>query len=284
MTGALLAWVKRSLRDLPWRNTRDPWAILISEVMLQQTQVSRVEPKYLEFLKRWPTPQSLANDDLGELLKFWVGLGFPRRARNLHAAARQISGCHQGTMPDSLEDLLRLPGVGPYTARAVMIFAFEADIGVVDTNVGRLLARWSGDSLRPQLAQQIADGIVPKGDSWLWTQGMFDFGSTICTKRKPKCQICPVKNFCAWQGIGSDPAFQSAGVTRKQSRFEGSDRQARGLLLRALASSSLALQDAPSVMGLQGESARAEKLVRDLQREGLLNLKNDLLLLGNSLE
>ena len=129
----LLNWATVFARDLPWRTTRDPWSVLVSEVMLQQTQVSRVQPKYLEFLNLWPTPQHLADSELSDLLVFWVGLGYPRRARNLHSAARQIRDLHSGTVPSTFPELMELPGVGPYTARAVMVFAFETKVGVVDT-------------------------------------------------------------------------------------------------------------------------------------------------------
>ena len=157
--------------------------MLVSEVLLQQTQAGRVEAKYREFLDCWPTPGDLASAELSELLKFWVGLGYPRRARNLHRAAQQITNLHQGGVPRELEQLLELPGVGPYTARAVMIFAYEKDLGVVDTNVGRLLARWCDSSLRPKIAQEIADKLVAPGQSWDWNQGLFDLAATVCTKR-----------------------------------------------------------------------------------------------------
>ena len=280
-TSALLGWAAKSRRNLPWRSTRDPWAVLVSEVMLQQTQVSRAEVKYLEFLNYWPTPKDLARVKLSELLKFWTGLGYPRRARNLHQAAQQITNLHRGRVPRELDQLLQLPGVGPYTARAVMVFAFEKQLGVVDTNVGRLLARWCGNSLRPKAAQELADEIVAPGQSWDWNQGLFDLAATVCTKRNPRCRGCPVKSWCAWQGTGKDPAEGSAGVSKRQQPFSGSNREARGRLLSALAQGSVEMSDAASVMGLLDEQCRVVQLVNDLRDEGLVASQGDVLLLGD---
>ena len=280
-TRALLRWAADSRRDLPWRSTRDPWAVLVSEVLLQQTQVGRVEAKYREFLDCWPTPSDLASAELSELLKYWVGLGYPRRARNLHRTAQQITNLHQGEVPRELEQLLKLPGVGPYTARAVMIFAYEKDLGVVDTNVGRLLARWCDSSLRPKIAQEIADKLVAPGRSWDWNQGLFDLAATVCTKRSPQCGACPVNSWCAWHGAGTDPADGSAGVSKKQQPFQGSDRQARGLLMAALAQGSIDTSEAAAVMGLLDQQCRATQLVDDLRNEGLIAFQGDVLLLGD---
>ena len=280
-TSALLRWAATSRRDLPWRSTRDPWAVLVSEVMLQQTQVSRVEVKYSDFLDYWPTPEDLARVELSEILRFWRGLGYPRRARNLHQAAQQITKLHQGRVPQELGQLLQLPGVGPYTARAVMVFAFETELGVVDTNVGRLLARWCGSSLRPKAAQELADKIVAPGQSWDWNQGLFDLAATVCTKRNPQCRSCPVKPWCAWQGAGKDPAEGSAGVSKRQQPFPGSNRQARGRLLSALAQGSMKTSDAAVAMGLLGEPCRVAQLINDLRDEGLVASQGEVLLLGD---
>ena len=145
--GAVLAWGAASMRDLPWRAERDPWRILVAEVMLQQTQVDRVIPKWTAFLEAFPTPAACAEASLGDLLRLWQGLGYPRRARNLQAAAVVAVDRHGGQLPDDLEALLALPGIGPYTARAVLAFAFERDVAVVDTNIARILARTAGKRL-----------------------------------------------------------------------------------------------------------------------------------------
>ncbi|HYN34228.1 MAG TPA: A/G-specific adenine glycosylase, partial [Ilumatobacteraceae bacterium] len=137
-SGAVLAWGAHDLRDLPWRRERDPWRILAAEVMLQQTQAPRVIPKWTAFLDAFPTPSACAEASLADVLRLWQGLGYPRRARNLHAAAAAVVERHDGRLPDDLDALLALPGIGPYTARAVLAFAFERDVAVVDTNIARI--------------------------------------------------------------------------------------------------------------------------------------------------
>jgi len=239
----LQGWAENELRDLPWRRTRDPWAILVSEVMLQQTQVSRVLERYHQFLDRFPTAVCCAEAPSSAVIELWVGLGYNRRAVNLWRAAQVVAEQHQGQLSSDLKSLLALPGIGPYTARAIQAFAFELEVAVVDTNVGRLLARWCGTRLDPRRAQALADDLVPSGQSWQWNQSLFDFAVAVCTKRTPQCDSCPLFDHCAWQGRGDDPATNSAGVSRKQSRFVGSDRQVRGRLVDALRRGPVALAD-----------------------------------------
>ncbi len=278
---ALAQWAAAERRDLPWRQTRDPWLVLVSEVMLQQTQVDRVRPHFVAFAQRWPTPESCAQASLAEVLSAWQGLGYPRRARNLWRAAGMITEQHGGGVPDGLDDLLALPGVGPYTARAVQAFAFGADVGVVDTNVGRILARWTGRRLTPAEAQRIADDSVPAGEGWSWNQVMMDLGARVCTRRDPQCDACPVCAWCAWTGSDApDPAERSAGTSTRQPRFEGSDRQARGRLLAALSSAHLERDQAAAAMGLEHDLQRTERLVADLIAEGLITSRIDHLRLG----
>lgn len=261
--GAVLSWGLPRLRDLPWRHTRDPWAILVSEVMLQQTQVARVVPKWHAFLAAYPTAQACATAPLGDVLRLWQGLGYPRRARNLHAAAAAVSELR--SFPDTLDGLLALPGVGQYTARAVLAFAFEADAAVVDTNIARIYARGLGRRLTLAQVQAAADEAVPPADSWSWNQCLMDLGSTVC-RPQPLCSECPVRASCAWHGAGPDPAIGSAGVSRAQSRFEGSERQARGRLLKALSTRLVAAADAAEVMA----HPAALRLVDTLCTEGLV--------------
>ena len=235
-TGAVLAWGMPRLRDLPWRRVRDPWAILVAEVMLQQTQAPRVVPKWEAFLASFPTTRACADAPLGDVLRLWHGLGYPRRARNLHLAARHIVDRNGGVVPDALDELLALPGVGAYTARAVLAFAYEQDVAVADTNIGRVLARTGGARLTTKGAQAAADALVPRGEGWAWNQILMDLGATLC-RPTPTCAECPVESTCRWRQRGwpsPDPAIGSAGVSGKQSRFEGSDRQARGRVLAAL--------------------------------------------------
>jgi A/G-specific adenine glycosylase len=236
VTTEILAWGLPRLRDLPWRSTRDPWRVLVAEVMLQQTQVGRVVPRWRQLVARHPSPSSLAAEPLGELLRLWQGLGYPRRARNLHLAAGVIAERHHDTVPDDLDALLVLPGVGGYTARAVLTFAYERDVGVVDTNIARTLARTAGSRLKAATAQRLADDAVPAGKGWLWNQIMIDLGATVC-RPAPHCADCPLTDACAWHRAGHpdpDPAIGSAGVSTRQARYKGSDREARGSVLRRL--------------------------------------------------
>ena len=264
--GAVLAWGIPRLRDLPWRATRDPWAILVSEVMLQQTQVPRVIPKWTAFLDAFPTPDACAAASLGDVLRLWQGLGYPRRARNLHAAASEIS--RRGGFPRDLPGLLALPGVGPYTARAVLTFAFEQDVAVVDTNIARVHARVAGRRLTSRDVQATADEALVHGASWAFNQCLMDLGATLCRPASPACGECPLRPSCAWQGDGPDPAVGSAGVSGRQARFEGSDRQARGRLLAALSAAPVDASSAAAVM--QREPSVAARLVAALVAEGLV--------------
>lgn len=237
---AVLAWGMPRLRDLPWRRTRDPWAILVAEVMLQQTQTLRVIPKWEAFLHSFPTPAACADSPLGDVLRSWQGLGYPRRARNLQLAARHVVDDHGGGVPDDLDALLALAGIGPYTARAVLAFAFERDVAVVETNIARVLARVAGERLTAKRAQAFADDLVPVGEGWAWNQALMDLGAAVC-RPVPACEVCPIAASCAWRRAGNadpDPAVGSAGVSTKQARFEGSDRQARGRVLAILATGS----------------------------------------------
>ncbi|MFM7686847.1 MAG: A/G-specific adenine glycosylase [Actinomycetota bacterium] len=265
LAGDVLAWGVPRLRDLPWRRTRDPWAVLVSEVMLQQTQVRRVIPKWSGFLDLFPTPEACAAVPLGDVLREWQGLGYPRRARNLHATATEVA--RLGSFPSTLEGLLALPGVGSYTARAVLAFAFEADAAVVDTNIARVLARVEGARLTAKQAQHLADEWLPVGQSWEWNQCLMDLGAVVCRPR-PDCEACPLRQRCSWRGTGPDPAEGSAGVSRPQARFEGSDRQARGRLLRAVAAAPVARAHSARAMAVAAD--RAERLVDALVSEGLL--------------
>ena len=269
---AVVGWGERHLRDLPWRRTRDPWAVLVSEVMAQQTGVDRVIPYYERFLARFPTPPACAAAPVGDVLRLWTGLGYNRRAVNLHGCARAVVDRHGGSVPADVTALLALPGVGPYTARAVLAFAFERDVGVVDTNVGRVLARWEGRPLRPSEAQARADALVPPGGAWAWNQAVMELGGTICLRRRPRCASCPVRSWCSWSAAGlalPDPADGSAGVGTGQPRFEGSDRQGRGRLVEALCRGPVPLADLPVVMGWPDDPARADRVAVGLLDDGL---------------
>jgi A/G-specific adenine glycosylase len=264
-TDDVLAWGVPRLRDLPWRRTRDPWAVLVSEVMLQQTQVARVIPRWQSFLARFPTPEACAAASAADVLREWQGLGYPRRARDLHATACEV--VRLGAFPRDLDGLLALPGVGTYTARALLAFAFEDDAAVVDTNIARVYARVVGERLTPRRVQSVADAACPRGDAWVWNQCLMDLGAVVC-RPAPRCEECPVAVRCAWHRAGGpDPAIGSAGVSVRQARFEGSDRQARGRLMKALAAGPVTCSDVASLMGR--DTATATRLVAALLAEGL---------------
>jgi A/G-specific adenine glycosylase len=242
---------------------RDPWWILIAEVMSQQTTILRVVDKWSEATGRYPTPAALAAAPLADLLRLWEGLGYPRRARNLHAAAGMITDHHRGQVPDDLEALLALPGIGPYTARAVLAFAFERDIGVVDANTSRVLARVTGHRLSPAHAQAIADQWVPEGEGWAWNQILMDLGHALC-RPVPRCGDCPIASDCAWRQSGHrapDPATGSAGVSQPQARFEGSLRQQRGQALRLVARNEVS----------RSETGVDDQVIDSLIADGLLS-------------
>ena len=266
----LLAWGRERLRDLPWRAVRDRWSILVAEVMLQQTQVTRVVERWPRFLGRYPTPTVCAKASVGEVIAEWSGLGYNRRAVYLHRAATAVVDRHGGQVPGNLADLLDLPGIGPYTARAVLAFADEADVGIVDTNVARVLARWSGRELSPREVQERADASVPAGSGWAWNQTVLDLGATVCRARNPTCDDCPLSDGCVWRGKGIDPAIGSAGVSGRQATFEGSDREGRGRLVAALAENLVDDDGLATAMGWPDDPQRAERVAARLVLDGLV--------------
>jgi A/G-specific adenine glycosylase len=217
---ALLAWHSEHRRDLPWRRTRDPYCVLVSEVMLQQTQVPRVIPRYLEWTERWPTAEALAAAPRAEVIRAWPGLGYNRRAVNLHRAAQLVAA--EGWP----EDLTELPGVGDYTAAAVRRFAFGEDVLPVDTNVRRVL-----DRTGTEFAAQAAEALM-------------DLGATVCLARIPRCGECPLATACPSRGRRYEPL-------RKQSRFEGSFRQRRAEVLRLVAQGHAGDLDPHAVASLE---------------------------------
>jgi A/G-specific adenine glycosylase len=236
---AILGWYGAHARDLPWRKPgASPWAILVSEVMLQQTPVARVLPAYEAWLARWPVPASLAASSPADAVRQWGRLGYPRRALRLHSAARVIVEQHGGAVPCSLTELLALPGVGSYTAAAVASFAFGQRHAVLDTNVRRVFARLVGGVPRPAASPtamevKLAESLLPvePGLAPRWSVAVMELGALVCTADRPRCDSCPVVAGCAWHRAGS-PA-EDRGQRRSQT-YEGTDRQCRGCLLAVL--------------------------------------------------
>ncbi|MFD9127067.1 A/G-specific adenine glycosylase [Kitasatospora sp. NPDC059571] len=235
----VLAWYEANARDLPWRTpSASPWAVMVSEFMLQQTPVKRVLPAYAAWLERWPTPADLAADAPGEAVRMWGRLGYPRRALRLHAAAVAITEQHGGRVPDDHAALLALPGVGEYTAAAVASFAFRQRHVVLDTNVRRVFARAvTGVEYPPQATtaaeRRTAAEYLPAtaGTAATWAVAVMELGALVCTARGPECGACPLADRCAWQRAGCPP-YQ--GPARRGQTYEGTDRQVRGKLLAVL--------------------------------------------------
>jgi A/G-specific adenine glycosylase len=239
--------------------------------MLQQTQVRRVLPKYHEFLAAFPTPAACAAAARADVVRLWDGLGYNRRAVHLHQAAAAVVAA--GTFPSTLEGLLALPGVGPYTARAVLAYAFEADAAVVDTNVARVLARVHGRTLTPNQAQAAADELLPTGEAWAWNQAVMDIGARWCRPRPPACSACPLTPWCAWRRAGHpepDPAVGSAHVSGPQSPFAGSDRAGRGRLVAALRQGPVPIDGVAVAMGWPDDADRAARVLAGLVADGLV--------------
>lgn len=246
--------------------------------MSQQTQIDRVVPKFQAFIQAFPTPRECADAPLSDLLTIWQGLGYPRRCRNLHEAAKLMVRGYDSQVPTELEQLLGLPGIGEYTARAVLAFADHIDVGVVDTNITRVFARVQNKPLGKRETQTIADSLVPIGLSWEWNQVLMDFGATCCAARSPKCEQCPITDSCAWHiHGGEDPAPASAGTSKPQARFEGSNRQARGKLMKALVAGGVMRTNATRVMDLENQTDRAEMIIDSLLADHLIIDKNGML-------
>ncbi|HVB18732.1 MAG TPA: A/G-specific adenine glycosylase [Acidimicrobiales bacterium] len=265
----------RSLRrDLPWIGCGDPWAILVSEVMLQQTQASRVVEPWQRFVARFPTPEACATAPLDDVLRAWEGLGYHRRAKNLWRSAREITQRFGGAVPRSISELRSLPGVGSYTAAAVASFAFNQRVAVLDTNVGRVLARCVANrELGVAEANLLAHELLPKDDVASFNQAVLDLGAQFCRSR-PRCETCALRLVCRWRlEGGEDPAPRSAAVSKPQAPFAGSRRQLRGQLLAALREGP---RSEPTLRALVSANFTSDvpSVLEDLEREGLLERRS----------
>ena len=261
MRARLLSWYGRHGRALPWRRTRDPYAILVSEVMLQQTQAARVGPAYRRFLRRFPTLRSLARASLGDVLREWAGLGYHRRARDLHRAARACPD----RLPARVSDLALLPGVGAYTAAAVACFAFGAAAPFADTNIRRVLGRaLLGRVAATKEAVALDAAALSRRSPARWHHALMDLGATVCTARTPRCVACPLSELCAARRAGDIAPPPS----RQQRAFATSDRRVRGRILAALREARGGRSVARLAESIGDD--RVGRLVGSLAREGLV--------------
>ena len=271
--GTVVDWYHANRRDLPWR--RDgftAWGTLVSEFMLQQTPVSRVIPRLEEWLTRWPTPAALAAVPPGEAVRAWQSLGYPRRALWLHAAAVAITEHHDGVVPEDVDALLALPGIGDYTARAVAVFAYGNRHPVVDTNIRRVIARAIDGQAEPgppgkrDLAAMEALLPEDRPAAAAFNAGMMELGAIVCVARSPRCDECPVASRCAWRQAGY-PAYDGPKKA-VQKRYEGSDRQVRGRILAELRASHIPVT-AAELETVWPDAAQRDRALAGLLADGL---------------
>jgi A/G-specific adenine glycosylase len=270
----LLRWYDVHARDLPWRRpSTSPWGVLVSEVMLQQTPVVRVLPVYEAWLERWPTPADLAAEPSGEAIRAWGRLGYPRRAIRVHAAATAVTERHAGTVPDDYDALRALPGVGDYTASAVLAFAFGRRRPVLDTNVRRVLARVvAGTEFPPNAVtaaeRAVAADLLPADEptAATWSVALMELGALVCTATSPACGACPIRDRCAWRAAGH-PAYD--GPPRRGQAWAGTDRQCRGRLM-ALVRDADGPVSARALERVWPEPGQRDRCLQSLLTDGLL--------------
>lgn len=275
IASAVSEWFLRNGRDLPWRRPGfTPWGTLVSEVMLQQTPVVRVIPRLEQWLERWPTPADLASSPSGDAVRAWDRLGYPRRALNLHAAAVAITQRHGGVVPHDVDELLALPGVGEYTARAVAVFAFGHRHPVVDVNTRRVIARAVSGVGEPGPARTrvdlaAMDALLPEADdeARVANAAIMELGALVCTARSPRCEECPIAASCAWRAAGY-PAFEGTRAP-VQKRFAGSDRQVRGLIMAELRASDIPVTPA-EIDSVWPDAAQRSRALAGLLHDGLI--------------
>ena len=271
----LLAWFAQAKRDLDWRRTRDPYHVWISEIMLQQTRVATVLPYYRRFLARFATVEALARAKIDAVLRHWAGLGYYSRARNLHRAAQQIVAQHGGEFPRTLEEAVALPGIGPYTAAAVLSIAYGEPHSVLDGNVARVLARLEairGDLRRPQRWRKLAaaaDRLLPAKTAGDWNQAMMELGATVCLPRAPQCGACPVMRWCRAHALGISLRLPSPRPKPKPVRIVLSvaillDPRGRTLLLRQVSGHSILFSNLWHFPAVQSARPAPKKLARYL--------------------
>lgn len=273
--GELVSWYEQAQRDLPWRRPGvSAWQILVSEFMLQQTPVSRVEPIWLAWIDRWPTPSATASAGSAEVLRAWGKLGYPRRAKRLHECAVVIASEYGDEVPRDVDTLLTLPGVGAYTARAVACFAYSAGVPVVDTNVRRVVTRvLHGQADAPARARDLDDvaALLPDdATAPTFSAALMELGAVVCTARAPVCRSCPLSR-CRWRSAG----YPAATTVKRVQRYAGTDRQARGRLLDVLRGSSSPVTRAQLDVAWLTDTAQRDRALDSLLVDGLVEQTND---------
>lgn len=274
MQSAVLDWYAANGRALAFRRTSDPWSVLVSEVIAQQTQAARAAEAWTGFIGQFPTPAALAATSPATVIRAWRGLGYNRRAVALRAAAVVIVDEHDGRVPDSFDALVRLPGIGQYTARAVLAIAFERRVAALDTNIRRVVGRaflGGEDAVRPRDLQRLADGFVPEGRAAAWTHALMDVGAAYCRKRDPRCEACPLADRCRYLAAGRPPPFVGRH-SEPAKPFRSTARWLRGRILDRLrdAPDGAWVGFAESIGEHDAERVGAE--LRRLARDGLLEL------------
>lgn len=278
---AIISWYRRERRDVPWRKTKDPYAIFVSEIMLQQTQVNRVREKLPVFLKRFPTLRQLARASSADVVLAWQGMGYNNRAVRLRDAARIVMDVHRGSFPRHVDVLRDLPGVGRYTSHAFACFALRQRVSVVDVNIRRVLSRLTermhslSDALEEQASWEIAEQFLPR-DAYMWNQALMDLGATICTARKPLCDRCPVAKMCASRHLHKKRPEVKTVVT-EEPRFLGIPRRLwRGKIVQVLRSTrgSVSLQELSRRLEIPAsKSERLHEIVRHLEKDGIVRTR-----------
>ncbi len=269
----LLDWYDRSRRDLPWREPGvSAWQILVSEFMLQQTPVSRVLPVWSEWVRRWPTPSATAAASAADVLRAWGKLGYPRRAKRLHECATVIARDHDDVVPDDVDTLLTLPGIGSYTARAIACFAYRQRVPVVDTNVRRVVARAvrglaDGGPASAARDHAAVSALLPSnGMAPTFSVALMELGAIVCTARAPRCGLCPLRG-CAWRDAGYPPA---QGPPRRVQAYAGTDRQVRGRLLDVLRANDAPVTRAELDVAWLTDTAQRDRALDSLLADGLV--------------
>ena len=268
----VLKWYQENKRDLPWRNT-DPWGVLVSEIMLQQTPVARVLPIYIQWMKRWPTAASLAQATPAQVITAWGRLGYPRRALRLHECAKVISTQYKGRIPNSQSELRELPGVGDYTSAAIIAFAFEGRSLVLDINIRRLFSRVIDGVETPKAAPTKLERIereklIPEKSADIWAAATMELGAVLCTAKKPKCGLCPLADQCKWRSLD----FPVSDQPKRTQTWHGTDRQCRGVIVQALRENSALAKN--EIMLLWDVPSQVEKALLTLLEDGLVEARN----------